>query len=139
MRLAQDRTLAAAMWIIVSNHHAAMTRALDQLYDFSRGIGARPDPVMYAEAEERLVFAEEWALQAMHECIEADARHDWVHSPMYGRVLDAMGEQPGSAVPIMRARLIAYDEGRLADKPQGRFIIPEMQICGVTWPHEREA
>jgi hypothetical protein len=138
MRLAQDRTLAAAMWIIASNHHAAMTRALDQLYDFIRGMDVRPDPKVCADAENMLTFAEDWVKEAMRECIEAEARYNWVHCTYHGRVLDAMSEQAGSTIPILRGQLRAYDEGRRAERPQGRFNIPELQICGVLWPHERE-
>ena len=138
MRLAQDRALANMMWIIASNHHAAMTKALDQLYDFIRGMDVRPDPKECAEAEGRLTFAEDWVTVAMRECIEAEARYNWVHCDFHGRMLDMMSEQAGSTVPILRGQLLAYDEGRRAERPQGRFNIPELQICGVLWPHERE-
>lgn len=138
MRLAQDRALANLMWIIASNHHAAMTKALDQLYDLIRSTDARPDPKVCADAEGRLAFAEDWVTEAMRECIEAEARYNWVHCTVHARMLDMMGKEAGSAVPILRAQLIAYDEGRRAERPEGRFNIPELQICGVLWPHERE-
>lgn len=131
MRLAQDRALANLMWIIASNHHAAMTKALDRLYDFIRGMDVRPDPDVCADAEGRLAFAEDWVMEAMRECIEAEARYNWVHCPFHGRVLDEMSQQAGSIIPLLRAQLLAYDEGRRPDRPRGRFNIPELQICGV--------
>lgn len=139
MKLAQDRALADMMWIIASNHHAAMTRALDQLYDIIRATNARPDPSACAAAESRLTLAEDWVTEAMRECIEAKARYNWVHCSYHDRMLDVAGERAGSTIPILRAQLLAYDQGTRADRPQGRFNIPELQICGVLWPHEREA
>jgi hypothetical protein len=138
MRLAQDRSLANLMWIIASNHHAAMTKALDQLYDLIRSTDARPDPKVCAEAEGRLAFAEDWVTEAMRECIEAEARYNWVHCTVHARMLDMMSNEAGSAIPILRGQLLAYDEGKRAERPEGRFNIPELQICGVLWPHERE-
>jgi hypothetical protein len=139
MRLAQDRALANLMWVVASNHHAAMTKALDRLYDFIRSMDVRPDPDVCADAEWRLAFAEDWVTEAMRECIEAEARYNWVHCPFHGRVLDEMSQRAGSIIPVLRAQLLAYDQGTRADRPQGRFNIPELQICGVLWPHEREA
>ena len=126
MRLAQDRALANLMWIIASNHHAAMSKALDRLYDFIRSMGVRPDPKECADAEGRLAFAEDWVAEAMRECIEAEARYNWVHCTYHGRMLDAMSEQAGSTIPILRGQLLAYDQGRRADRPEGRFNIPEL-------------
>ncbi len=126
------------MWIIASNHHAAMTKALDQLYDLIRSTDARPDPKVCAEAEGRLAFAEDWVTEAMRECIEAEARYNWVHCTVHARMLDMMSNEAGSAIPILRGQLLAYDEGKRAERPEGRFNIPELQICGVLWPHERE-
>lgn len=134
MRFAQDRALANMMWIIASNHHAAMKKALDQLYDFIRGMGVRPDPKECAEAEGRLTFAEDWVTEAMRECIEAEARYNWVHCTFHGRMLDMMSEQAGSTVPILRGQLLVYDGADVPSGHRGGLISPNCKyavFCGL--------